>query len=256
MTEARIWEPVVEALDRWSAAGLRAPLWLRDDDAVEPSPALDRLTILAARFKVPIALAIIPAATGKALAATLENQLHVAPIVHGWAHRNHAAEGEKKQEFGPHRPLSEMRDELTRGLHKMKALYGTRLVPILVPPWNRIACELVECLSAIGYAAFSTFGLTSAAPVPGSIPEINTHIDLIDFRGTRKCRDHGLLAGAVAATLSHSLDHGRYPVGVLSHHLIHDAAAFDFLEGLFSVANRHLWLSPGELIGRRIGLVR
>jgi hypothetical protein len=256
MTEARIWQPVGEALDRWSAAGLRAPLWLRDDDAVEPSPALERLTALAARFQVPVALAIIPAATGKALAEALESQLHMAPIVHGWAHRNYAAEGEKKQEFGPHRPLSEMKQDLTRGLQKMKALYGTRLVPILVPPWNRIAPQLVECLSEIGYAAFSTFGLASASPVPSSIPEINTHIDLVDFRGSRKCRDHGLLAGAVAAALTHSLDHGRYPVGVMSHHLIHDTAAFDFLEDLFSVTNRHLWLSPGELIGWRIGLLR
>jgi hypothetical protein len=253
MTDARVWRPVTEALDRWSAAGLQAPLWLRDDDAVEPSPALERLTGLAQRFKVPVALAIVPAPTGKALAAELENQLHVAPIVHGWAHRNHAAEGEKKQEFGPQRPLSEMIDELTRGLHKMKTLYGTRLVPILVPPWNRIAPQVAECLGEIGYAAFSRFGLALAH---SSVPEINTHVDVIDFAGTRRCRDHALLADAVAARLTHSLDHGRYPVGVLSHHLVHDAAAFAFLENLFSVSCRHLWLSPGELIERRIGFVR
>lgn len=255
MTEARIWQPVIEALDRWTMAGLKAPFWLRDDDAIEPSPALDRLTALAARFKVPIALAIIPAATGKALAAKLQSELRIAPIVHGWAHRNHAPDDEKKQEFGPHRPVSEMHVELTRGLHKLKALYGARLVPMFVPPWNRMAPQVAERLGSIGYTAFSTFGLASAVRANGSIPEINTHIDLIDFRGTRRCRDHGLLAGSVAATLSHSLDHGRYAVGILSHHLIHDAAAFDFLEGLLSIAGGHLWLSPRDLVERRIGFV-
>jgi hypothetical protein len=255
MTGPVVWQPVHEALDRWSKAGLKAPFWLRDDDAVEPSAALDRLIAIAAPFRVPVGLAVVPCPTGKPLAERLRNEPYVVPVVHGWAHRNHAPEGEKKQEFGLHRPLHEMQEDLTRGLAKMRALYASRLVPMFVPPWNRIAPPAVNILRSIGYTAISTFGPAPAVSAGHSLPELNTHVDIIDFRGTRSCRDPGLLAGSIAATLMHSLDHGRYAVGILSHHLVHDKAAFQFLEDLLLVTHRHLWLSPADLIERRVGFV-
>jgi hypothetical protein len=250
--EARIWQPVVTSLERWETAGPKAPLWLRDDDAVEPSPALDRLIRLARGNRIPIALSIIPASTGEALAGILKDEPHVEPIVHGWAHRSHAPEGEKKQEFGLHRPMSEMHDELARALHRLRELYQSRLVPIFVPPWNRIAPQVAQGLGKLGYSAISAFGQSAPEQTERSIPQINTHVDLIDFRGTRRCRDHGVLASSLAATLDHSLTHGRYPIGVLSHHLDHDDAAFEFLEGLFAVSKSHRWLPARELVDRRV----
>jgi hypothetical protein len=109
-------------------------------------------------------------------------------------------------------------------------------------------------LGQIGYAAVSTFGLSVLEPVKMSIPQINTHVDLIDFRGTRTCRDHGLLAGSLAETLDHSLTNGYYPIGILSHHLVHDDAAFEFLERLFAISKSHRWLSARELVDRRVRL--
>ncbi len=41
-----LWLPFETELDRWSAAGRRVSLWLRDDDAIAASPALDRLSAL------------------------------------------------------------------------------------------------------------------------------------------------------------------------------------------------------------------
>jgi hypothetical protein len=255
MIDARIWRPVLDILDEWRSAGLRAPLWLRDDDAVAPSPALDRLASLTESFGIPLALAIVPAPAGTALAARLELWPRVTPIVHGWAHRNHAPSGEKKQEFGSHRPLEVMENELSSGLQKMKVLFGDRLKPMFVPPWNRIAPQLAQRLGAIGYKALSSFGRTTAGAEASGIPVINTHVDLIDFKGTRCCRDHRELAEGLAGTLRHSLDHGHYPVGVLSHHLVLDNAAFEFLEQLFAVASSAQWLAPAELIHRRSVLV-
>ncbi|HEY7747441.1 MAG TPA: polysaccharide deacetylase family protein [Aestuariivirgaceae bacterium] len=246
MTDAKLWQPVGAALERWSAAGLHAKFWLRDDDAVEPSSRLDRLIALTARFEVPVALAVVPEQTGHGLAEELEGRSHVSTLVHGWAHRNYAGEGEKKQEFGPHRPLAEMTQDLARGLHRMKQLHPSRLVPIFVPPWNRIAPNVVASLGGIGYAALSRFG--PARHAQASIAEINTHVDLIDFRGTRRCRDHALLAAETAQALSDSFEHGGYPVGILSHHLVNDNAAFDFLEALFAASRQHRWVSPRELI--------
>jgi hypothetical protein len=145
-----------------------------------------------------------------------------------------------------------MQADLVRALSKMKSLYGRRLVPMFVPPWNRIAPAVAESLGKSGYEACSTFG---HAPLDSSICEINTHVDIIDFRGQRRCRDHGLLADSLAATLTHSLDGGQYPVGILSHHLVHDDAAFEFLKGLFSISQGCQWLSPRELIERCARLV-
>jgi hypothetical protein len=247
MSDLRIWKPLIDAFARWAKAGLNPPLWLRDDDAVEPSPALDPLMALAAQYEVPIALAIIPAKTGDALAERLQREPHVTPIVHGWAHVNHAPENEKRQEFGLHRPLAEVQADLVRALSKMKSLYGRRLVPMFVPPWNRIAPAVAQSLAENGFEACSAFG---HQPLNSSICEINTHVDIIDFRGQRRCRDHGLLAGSLAASLTHSLDGGRYPVGILSHHLVHDDAAFEFLKDLFSISQGCHWLSPKELIER------
>jgi hypothetical protein len=252
MKSLDIWRPVFQALDAWHATGLRAPLWLRDDDAVEPTPALERLIVLTTRHSIPLALAVVPATAGKALAQKVRTATHLTPLVHGWAHRNHAPEGEKKQEFGPHRPVEAMHRELSLAVSRMREVFAEQMVPIFVPPWNRIAAELVPTLGELGYAALSTFGV--ALDDTRGIPEINTHIDIIDFRGTRRCREHGVLAREIAVALAHSLSHGRYPVGILSHHLVHDELAFDFLEALFSLASQESWLPAATLIERRAGL--
>lgn len=252
MTSLEIWRPVRQAFDAWHAVGLRAPLWLRDDDAIEPTPALERLIVLTARHGIPLALAVVPATAGKALAQKVRTATHATPLVHGWAHRNHAPEGEKKQEFGPHRPVEAMRRELYLALSRMREVFAEQMAPIFVPPWNRIAAELVPMLGELGYAALSTFGV--ALDDKPAIPEINTHIDIIDFRGTRRCREHDVLAKEIAVALVHSLNHGRYPVGILSHHLVHDELAFDFLEALFSLTSQESWLPAAALIEGRAGL--
>src|SRR5216684_8019215 len=63
------WLDLERELDAWRAAGRSATLWWRDDDAVRPTPALDRLLAIAAG--VPLALAVIPGPTGAPLAERL-----------------------------------------------------------------------------------------------------------------------------------------------------------------------------------------
>ncbi|TMV59615.1 hypothetical protein FGG78_35815, partial [Thioclava sp. BHET1] len=62
------WAAVKTELDRWAAAGRRADLWLRDDDAVAPTAQLDRLIALTGAARVPVLLAVIPRDTDAALA--------------------------------------------------------------------------------------------------------------------------------------------------------------------------------------------
>ncbi|MDX8454319.1 polysaccharide deacetylase family protein [Mesorhizobium sp. VK9D] len=251
MTSDQIWQPLVEELACWQRAGRQTEFWLRDDDAVNPTTALDRLLDLTGEFAVPVTLAVIPALTDEKLAARLDGAPHATVAIHGWEHRNHAPEDQKKQELGAHRPREAVLDDLARGLSRVTGLHGARAVPMLVPPWNRIDAGLVSDLGSIGFAALSVFG----PPKPASLAVINSNVDIMDWHGTRGCRDHGLLVQAIIAQLQHAFDGGE-PAGLLTHHLVHDESAWLFLERLFTVTAQTeacAWLPIRTLIERGAG---
>jgi len=234
-------------LDALAATGRVVRFWLRDDDAVEPTPALDQLLTLTRRFRVPLALAVIPEPTGEALADHLRSQDHVTVTVHGWSHRSYAPPGEKKRELGLHRPASVVLGELKEGLDKLSALHGPRLQPMLVPPWNRIDAALLPALPDLGYRALSVFGREDQRL---SLACLNTHVDVMDWHGTRGGRDADVLFAEIAGWLTE----GSEPpgaIGILTHHLVHDAAVWTFLERLFALTSGHpacQWMGVPELL--------
>ncbi|MDZ4135094.1 MAG: glycosyl transferase family 28, partial [Paracoccaceae bacterium] len=84
---------LTQALDARAKAGNPARFWLRDDDAVAPTGALDRLLDMTGAQGVPLTLAVIPAPSGAQLAARLAQEAGVIVAVHGWSHQNHAPDG-------------------------------------------------------------------------------------------------------------------------------------------------------------------
>ncbi len=234
---------LLAALQQRLSDGKLVRFWLRDDDAVEPGIALDRLLELGQTYSVPLILAVIPLSTGDALQQRLASAQQVAVAVHGWSHQNHAPAGEKKQELGSHRALPQLIAELTRGFNHLSGLYKTQFLPMLVPPWNRISDTLVPELGAIGFRALSTFG----DQAHDSIAMINTQIDIIDWKGNRGGRTtHDLVTDIVV-----QLQASQEPIGVLTHHLVHDERAWKFVEQLFSVTSQHpavRWLTADELL--------
>ena len=235
------------ALDDRAAAGRPAVFWLRDDDAVASTAALDRL--LGVMAGVPLTLAVIPQGTGAPLADRLADAPGVTVALHGWAHANHAPEGEKKQELGRHRPVSRVLAELALGRDRLAAFYGARFARVLVPPWNRIDGAVVAGLQGIGIAALSVFGPAQAA----ALPVVNTHVDIIDW--------HGSGGGWPVERLTQAMLHaiGRDdPLGILTHHLVHDAQAWMFLEGLIALTADHpgcRWAALPDLIVARPALM-
>ena len=239
------WENLQAELDAWAEAGLTAQFWWRDDDAVEPTAALNRLLDLAARHDAPLALAVIPARAAQALGRLLDGHPLATPVQHGFAHRNHAPPDEKKIELGPHRPLDVVSEELLRGRALMTGLFGERFLPMLVPPWNRIAGALVEALPALGLTAVSAHGARSQPePLPG-LRQVNTHADILRWTDPR-----GFLGEAEALSLVCGHLQARRqgqagppdpaePTGILSHHLAHDEKTWDFLERLLAVLAEH-----------------
>ena len=235
MSRNILWQPMLDALDRWAQSGRVADLWLRDDDAVEPTEPLERLLDLTRSHAVPLALAVIPAHSGAALAARLAGEPHVSVLVHGWSHDNHAPPGEKKQELGPHRPRGLVLDELAAAHRRLASPHGRSFVPVLVPPWNRIDPGLLPELSSLGFAALSVFGQAKPAP----LPVVNTHVDLIDWHGHRGARDAAALARDLATALDCAYEGRGEPLGFLTHHLVHDEAGRDFLAELFALTGSH-----------------
>jgi hypothetical protein len=218
-----------DALARLRDAGQVVPVWLRDDDAETATPALARLIDLAARMQVPVALAVVPARADQRLADAVAAAPGLVPAVHGWAHANHAPPSEKKRELGPDRPRPIVLAELDRALAHMAERFGDRLLPMLVPPWNRIDATLLPELPALGYRAVSTFGRLRA---PAPLPQVNTHLDLMDWP-TRRGRGLDDLAAALADEMTARLENDE-PVGLLAHHLVHDETAWHALGALLA----------------------
>lgn len=236
------WDRLERELAAWQAAGRTATLWWRDDDAQAPGPQLTRLLDLRAAAGVPLALAVIPVPAGPLLAERLEREEQVTVLQHGIAHVDRSPPGEKKCELAASRPIKETAAALAAARQRLERLFGARVRPVLVPPWNRIAAELVPELPARGFAGLSTFGpRRTAAPAPG-LRQANAHVDPVDWKGTR-----GFVGGdAALAALAEHLAARRTgeadaaePTGLLSHHLAHDAAGWGFLETLLRRTAAH-----------------
>ncbi len=246
---SRLWTPLVHALD--AVEGSPVGFWLRDDDATVDTLPLRRLAEWAEKNETEILLAVIPARLEESLADALQDLPHLRPCVHGWAHKNHAPSTEKKHEFGNHRPLSEMVSELSDGLGVVHNLPGDRAMSVLVPPWNRISGEVVAMLPSIGFSGLSVFADGFVDETPVGLVVGNTHLDVIDWRGSRGCRPHADLIEEAARLVKAHAQEGR-PIGVLTHHMDHDKDVWVFLDQLGELVRTHpkaQWLDPKAVFG-------
>ena len=218
------WGALAREVDTWRAAGREVTLWWRDDDAAGPSPALSRLLTL--RPGCPIGLAVIPAAAQGSLAGELTDAVDV--LVHGFAHANHAPAGARKSEYPVGRVAP---DELRAGRERLEILLGAPVLPIFVPPWNRMGEDAAAVLPAAGYALVSGY----RGRPEGPLPRLDTHVDVVDWRaGRRFAGADAVLDALVAALAARRGTADSRPTGVLTHHLVHDTAAWRFLEDLLA----------------------
>ena len=240
------WSPLEAELAHWHRARLTLPLWWRDDDAVEPTAQLDQLSALSQTLALPVHLAVIPAQVKSELADYLADKPWLLPVVHGWAHQNHAQKGQKKCEFPAQRPEQASIGNIGKGLSDLRALLGPKLLPIFVPPWNRIAPELIPCLPGLGFTALSTFTPRQSPLAAPGLAQVNTHLDPIDWKGSRSLVAPERLITQVCDQLRarrEGMADNHEPYGILTHHLVHDAAIWHFTETLIS----RLMQGPGQV---------
>lgn len=249
------YDSLLAEFDAWKDAGTTAELWWRDDDAAAPCPELDRLFALSSSAGVPCGLATIPARAGEPLRKDVSNQPHIWVLQHGYAHVNHAKGSGKAWELGTHRPVSIVLDELRDGMLKLSQLFKSLFVPVIVPPWNRIDAELLPYLPVMGYRGLSASYRSHRPVVPGDLRMADAHCDVLTwknkpqvrFAGLEKCLN--LLTDHLHAKRIGQADPDE-PTCVLTHHLVMDQDAWQFMETLFSLATAHpaaRWMSPIEI---------
>jgi len=235
------WTVLNDELDRWGAAGRTATVWWRDDDAIEPTAALETLLSLANKHRVPVGLAVVPQTATPTLANFLQGKRDIDVLQHGWGHINHAGSGAKKMELGDHRPKQQILNDLKNGFGTLVDLFGPRFKPVLVPPWNRMGGGIADALGPAGYRGISLLGARKSRHI-GDVVLSNTHVDPIAWRGDRGFVGDGVAVTALSTHLANRRTHRvdvDEPSGLLTHHLVHDLATWDFIDRCLDVLAKH-----------------
>ena len=217
---------------RWRLARRRARLWWRDDDATgsaggKDMAALDRLLKTSAATGAPLTLAVVPAGELGGLAFRVARASTVTVAQHGVDHINRR-EGPVAGEFPHDWSQARLREELRKGWARMAGLpWRTK---VFMPPWNDVHPRLAAALAAEGYLALSAEGRLGAEPGDAP-PRLDAHLDLLRWRGGARFRGEGRFLGKLAKELRRRRRSGRWeaPIGLLTHHMAHDEAAWAFL---------------------------
>ncbi|UOA34300.1 hypothetical protein DSM110093_04135 (plasmid) [Sulfitobacter sp. DSM 110093] len=231
------WAELDEELEKWASQGETPTFWWRDDDTEACTDDLDRLIALSERFDAPLHLAVIPVAIADDLADRLSMSPHVYSLQHGFAHKNHEPKGTRASEVGVMRDLTLIETDLREGWRRMQVARLPNILPVFVPPWNRIGEQVLPYLPQWGYTALSNFDARPhPEPVPG-LQRFNGHIDPIRWKeGAKFAGEEKTLEQCVRHLRKRRLEdaYRDEPTGFVSHHLQTDEDTWSFTEALMS----------------------
>ncbi|MGF1477157.1 MAG: hypothetical protein ACFB6S_16555 [Geminicoccaceae bacterium] len=222
--------------------------WWRDDDAAQDHPNLVHLIQLSETHGVPLALAVVPDLVDERVVERIRAaHMRVTVLQHGIAHENHGLPDEKKVELGGAAERDMLIEGLRRGRARLAHFFGDRFLDILVPPWNRIRDDVLSALPSVGFVGWSGF---AARCRRGSFSRIDTHVDLVDWRGTGRGWPFETVRKALldrAATMAGE------PIGLLSHHLVTTPDGFSTLDRALQLVqhqNNCRWINIRDWIGK------
>lgn len=268
------WRSLDEELELWGQQGRKATFWWRDDDASVVTSELETLLQLSDECCAPVSLAVVPAKLEHSLCDRLDGMHRISILQHGFSHNNHAPLTEKKSEYGAHRPVAQMLQELEQGKLILQAGFREQFYPVLVPPWNRYSIELIAQLHRQGYQGVSAmwarpgqvvFSARVEHPLPeqlsseqseqvtSSLLQVNAHIDPVAWRD-----DRGFIGlhDAMEQLVCHLRlrrefpQLGDEPTGLLSHHLDQTQSVWDFCRQLadrISHDDNCCWLGASDI---------
>jgi len=120
---------------------------------------------------------------------------------------------------------------------RLAALFGDRFLPVLVPPFNEMSYHLAGAVRAAGYAYVSVYG-----DFPGlALASRNIHLDIIDWPTGQAAEPAVNVRRAIGALRlrRYGIVPASAPIGVVTHHLVHDAAIWSVAEELLGRLARH-----------------
>ncbi|MGR4864039.1 polysaccharide deacetylase family protein [Caulobacter sp. LARHSG274] len=217
-------------LARWKAAGHWPALWWRDDDARQPTPALDRLLTLSNRFDAPLTLAAVPDGDIAALAKTCRQVRGVELAIHGFRHENRAPSGKPAGEVNDHDEVADVVLELGVALDVFRR--AGVVATLFVPPWNNVHPTLKKALALHGLG-LSGYGERRSLDAPA---RVDVHLDLMRWKPRPRFRGAARFLLRARRLLAERRRAGLWdePLGLLTHHLDHDADSWRFLEAFLS----------------------
>ena len=230
-------------LSRWRRLGQQPVLWWRDDDALQPTAALDRLLDLAG--DLPLSLAIVPGGDLEGLARRLAQARNLTVSQHGIDHCNRRPPGAAPNEYPEGTTVAVVAQQIGAARLKMEK---AGLTPrFYAPPWNQIDEILSDALCLAG---FSSLSAAQDSRRVDNVTRIDSHLDILRWKPRSRFRGQTRVTLSLARLLRRRRRAGNYaaPIGLLTHHLAHDEPAWSFLAWFLGFAHsRFAWRSFEEL---------
>lgn len=213
-------------MKRWRTLGHQPRLWWRDDDARATGDALERL--LRTADGLPLSLAVIPEGATPALAKRLSQEGAVTVSQHGFDHLNKRRSGDPACEYPAGAPVAQMVRHIFHGEQRLRD-YGFE-PRFYTPPWNRLEPTLLEALRVAGVHTLSAWNDEQPEQCAG-LKRLDVHVDLLRWKGGARFRGSAQVLEGLREQLVQRRENGDFvkPVGLLTHHLDHDEAAWRFL---------------------------
>ncbi len=223
----------------WAKAGHAPVLWWRDDDARGPTEALEQLLHLSRDHQAPLTIAAIAGSNLPVLVRRCERQAGVEIAVHGFKHVNRQPEGRGFGEIVEDDQVEWVRAQLRATIMQF---HRAGAVPTLfVPPWNNLQPQLTAALAETPIRAVSGFDQFSSEA--DGVARLDTHLDLLRWKDGARFRGAWKFLTRMRKLMVQRrlADRWDEPIGILTHHLDHDRAAWLFLDrflATFPVAAR------------------
>lgn len=222
-----------QALNDLEGQGKRVSLFLRDDDIDQDEDTLRTLMDITLSLDIPVNLEVIPGRLSPQTVRFLKNLKRINPTLvelnqHGWKHENHEPAG-RKSEFGPSRTFEEQFHDISKGKTILENTLEFRFHPVFTPPWNRCTPDTYKVLDELGFKILSKD--QGKQIVSGyAFREISTTLDLYRWKGTPQLKSREEIIAHLVAQLC-----SQRTVGLLLHHKVMDAEAFEFLDDLLTM---------------------
>jgi len=192
-------------------------------------------------------LAVVPSGALAALADGVSAAPGLTVAQHGTDHINRRPPGQSPNEYPPEASAVEIGVSIAAGRRRMA---DAGLEPLLyVPPWNHVDETLIE---ALRYAGYRTYSAASNPHALAGLVQIGAQIDIMRWGRRRPCfRGEARIWDSLRRCLRIARRSGQFrqPIGLLTHHLAHDAAAWGFLERFLVFADDAFqWSTPMEYI--------